>query len=162
MTMFKITSGKMIVTDPCYEPGTWCAHEITVKNGDWETEIIMSDEGDWGSRVAEIRANHKDHKVSLDEYRKIDATIGVDSGQAGFFDAADYNKAHKEGFEAWYLAICDDTMTKTQTAVRSFGVASSSGYGDGSYSLYVVKKGDIVVATRVVFIDEEEDYEEFG
>lgn len=162
--MFKNTSGRMFVTDPCYEPGTWCTTELVVKKGDWNSEIIMTDEGDWGKRVAELRAYHVDHfnRVRVNDFRRIDVTIGVDSGQVGLFDAAEYEKVYKDGEEEWYKGICDDTLSKSQTAVRSFGIASSSGYGDGSYNCYVFKNPEgLVVGIRVVFIDEESEYEEF-
>lgn len=153
----------MIVTDPCYEPGTWCTAVLDVKKGNWYSEIVMTDEGDWGTRVAELIVFHEDYRsASESEFKKIDKVIGVDSGQAGFFDLVEYERVYKEGQEEWYKSICDDTMQKSQTALRSFGIASSSGYGDGSYDLYVIKKEDKVVAMRVVFIDEEIDsYEEF-
>ena len=47
--------------------------------------------------------------------------------------------------------------------VLEYGVVSSSGYGDGSYTAYVARNdNNQVIAVRIVFLskyDEEEDYE---
>lgn len=51
---FEITSGKMIVTDPCYSKGTWCAGVLDAKNGIWDAYVGVSYEGS----VAEIEVHH--------------------------------------------------------------------------------------------------------
>lgn len=44
---FKSKSGKFIVSDPCY------------KKGEWRSFLNISDEGDWGNRVAELIVVHE-------------------------------------------------------------------------------------------------------
>lgn len=34
------TIGKLIITDPCYEIGTWCQGTIEVLPGEWKSEVV--------------------------------------------------------------------------------------------------------------------------
>lgn len=112
---FEITSGKMIVTDPCYNKETWCQAKLdNVKIGKWLATVEYS-EGDWGDRVAQIWVWHDSLSIdnpgrdfpSCSEY--INADIGVDSGQAGFFDLDKYpDDPHKD--DAFYDAVCKLTL----------------------------------------------------
>lgn len=113
---FEITSGKMIVTDPCYDKQTWCQAKLeNVKIGKWWATVEYSDEDDWGDRVAQIWVWHDSLGIDnpgrdfppCDEY--IPADIGVDSGQAGFFDLDKYpDDPHKD--DAFYDAVCKLTL----------------------------------------------------
>ena len=115
---FEITSGKMIVTDPCYDKETWwCQAKLdNVKIGKWLATIEYSDEGDWGDRVAQILVWHDSLGIDnpgrdfppCSEY--IPADIGVDSGQAGFFDLDKYpDDPNKD--DAFYEAVCKLTLS---------------------------------------------------
>lgn len=164
----RVTSGKIRVTDPCYSVGTWCSGEFPAKNGEWIAETVLNDEG----RVATLMISHVDHQgVDPDELLSIE--VGVDSGTCGFFDAGWYEKyngdEHSEDRVAYFdivgLNAVPTTLDEPEEnlpdgVLSSFlqGVASSSGYGDGSYSCEVARdeKGDVIVA-RVTFITEEDD-----
>ena len=231
---FEITSGKMIVTDPCYDKDTWCQAKLdNVRNGTWKATAEYSDEGDWGDRVAGIWVWHDSLNIdnpamqfpACPEY--IPADIGVDSGQAGFFDLEQYpNDPHED--DAFYNAVCKltlsgvpysvleetgvypmadlDKLTDEQKALRAssdyddrnayyarkftnrdgdtssnrrnrskladaleahgslgsfgvmpFGAVSSSGYGDGSYDLHVLRENGEVVAAYIAFIVEDDE-----
>jgi len=114
---FEITSGKMIVTDPCYDKETWCQAKLdNVKIGPWWATVEYSDEDDWGVRVAQIWVWHDSLGITepgtffppCPEY--IPADIGVDSGQAGFFDLDKYpDDPHKD--DAFYDAVCKLTLS---------------------------------------------------
>lgn len=114
---FKITSGKMIVTDPCYDKQTWCQAKLdNVRNGTWYATAEYSDEGNWGERVAGLWVWHSDLKIEnpsrdfpvCPEF--IPADIGVDSGQAGFFDLDKYpDDPHKD--DEFYNNVCDITLS---------------------------------------------------
>jgi hypothetical protein len=113
---FEITSGKMIVTDPCYDKETWCQAKLdNVRIGKWLATVEYSDEGDWGDRVAQIWVWHDSLEITepgtffppCSEY--IPADIVVDSGQAGFFDIDKYpDDPHKD--DAFYDAVCKLTL----------------------------------------------------
>lgn len=235
---FEITSGKMIVTDPCYDKQTWCQAKLDdVRNGTWYATAEYSDEDDWGDRVAQIWAWHDSLGIdnpgrdfpTCSEFIPYD--IGVDSGQAGFFDLDKYpDDTHKD--DAFYDAVCKLTLSRIpfsvleevgvypmadlsklsdeQKANRTssnyherklyymrqftgkngednrpntdkskmadalalhgslglfgvlpFGAVSSSGFGDGSYNLYVERDSDgEVVAARIEFIVEDPENDE--
>ena len=51
-------------------------------------------------------------RESFSRYGVTDIDVGVDSGQAGFFDHARYvSEAHGPEHEAFYDAICDETLS---------------------------------------------------
>ncbi len=158
---FNISSGVMRVTDPCYDPGTWCSGTIDVPNGEWHAYIEESDEGTWGKRVASIEVRYQnDFKHYSWELTNID--VGVDSGQAGFFDNQLY--PDHPGDDPFYDRVCRLTLGENSAGVIEFGAVSSSGYGDGGYSCYVARNSDNqIVAAKIVFIDDgyEEDEEDY-
>ena len=179
---FEVTSGHITASDPCYEPGTWCSGSFPAKNGKWDAFLIMSDEGEWGVRVAQLQIAHEHFLSSEREYKivPLDADIGVDSGQAGFFDKALYDKHGGRGKffdeESFYGKCCALTtdfknygengliIKRKYGGVIEWGVVSCSGYGDGGYEcvLYVNNDG-VAVAAIITFISDEffdEDYDE--
>ncbi|TSP14056.1 DUF4241 domain-containing protein [Cupriavidus campinensis] len=130
-------------------------------------------------RVQYIHVVHQSLATELDaptvftDYELVDKLhVGVDSGQAGFFDRGPYaeavsDKDHRgrEGarFEAFYDHICEQTLGPTQFAGNGYGVASSSGWGDGGYSCYVKKDAaGQAVAAFIAFIWDGGDEEEEG
>lgn len=143
---FEVLSQQLAVSDPCYKMPDII---LTVANGIWEAFIQHSDE-----RVSQLIAiQNSNIDIEIDE--ALDDQIGVDSGQAGFFDALIFNQCSKN----LYDDICDITLSEKQAGVIDQGAISSSGYGDGSYSVFVHrnKDGDIDAA-RIEFItDVEED-----
>lgn len=113
--------------------------------------------------MAELVVRHADHAgAEPNKLTGIDA--GVDSGQCGFFDAAKYLQ-HQGGeygdLSTFYGQACAATATEGGNCsgggiVMGFGAVSSSGYGDGSYEVYVYEVDGLAVAARVVFISDEE------
>jgi hypothetical protein len=91
--------------------------------------------------------------------------VGVDSGQAGFFDNDRYPDDPRDGeYERqFYEVVCDLTLSDVQGGVIEFGAASSSGFGDGGYTCYVEKdKQGRVIAARIDYIpDHDEDEDDF-
>ncbi len=161
-------SGKFIVSDPCYEDGAWYQGKISnIKTGTWDAYIIKSDEGVFGQRNAELIAKHS----SLDDDRGLDwelcdFIVGVDSGQAGIFDANHYNNdsvfgkgekpVHDYGETKFYGFCCDLTLSETQGGVLKYGAVATSGFGDGSYNCFISKdRNGKVVAVKIIFIQDD-------
>jgi len=181
---FEVTSGKMILSDPCYTLDTWCMGIIdNVKNGEWIGVIEQSDEGDWGVRnsmlismsVDAMTKNPNLERELMTSGKPLPFEGGVDSGQFGHFDFDNYRKdelavdlvkafdddfAIQEG-DQWYRACCDITLNNDFGAMP-FGIVSSSGFGDGAYTTYGIKD-DIgqYVGFMTIFIDDEDD-EDWG
>ena len=63
-------NNEVLISDPCYE--TDCKHNVLIdgiENGLYNCFVEISDEGEWGKRVARMVAIHKDYDISvLDEY----------------------------------------------------------------------------------------------
>lgn len=178
---FEVTSGKMVLSDPCYELGTWCQGIAeNVKNGTWVGVLEQSDEGAWGVRNSilismNVEAMEKNPLLERELMSSGDLINwgGVDSGQFGHFDYANYRKDEnaidvpkvwedewesQEG-DKFYRACCYQTLeTEDSFGVVPFGVLSSSGYGDGSYPTYGIKdENGEWVGFMTIFIGDDED-----
>lgn len=166
MSTFQVSSGKLKVTDPCYSPDTWCTATLDhVKNGTWHASVTRENQGVWGNRISMIEVYHDSQKNRRHrlKYQWRDSNIGVDSGQAGFFDYQTFVniKINESLDNSFYNEVCELTLGADQFGIKDFYAVSSSGYGDGVYSLYVAEQNGEVVAARIVFIDEDsEDFEE--
>lgn len=164
----------VMVTDPCYEIPTWCQIKLTgVLPGKYVPMCLDIDTGGWGNRQAVLLVVHHyylDHKLA---WRKTPGEVGVDSGQAGIFSydsyrndeiskdiqvpelmydgcPFDYPWRDKAG-DAWYEQISRITLSEKFWGTYNEGVASRSGYGDGSYTCYTAKKDKKIVAIAIDF-----------
>ena len=178
---FEVESGSVMVSDPCYKPGTWCQAKLDdVYNGKWKAWAIQRD-----GRVAELIAScmivddpYDIGETLIDPERKKPFDIGVDSGQCGIFDAKHYQQdsdivddpefdailgegTTKHGVgDRWYNACCDITLEGGE-GVIPFGVVCQSGYGDGSYDLYVEKHAGKIISIKIVFIGPDEEASDY-
>jgi hypothetical protein len=173
---------EVVVSDPCYTIPTWC--QIIVEDvipGYYEPLIKKSDEGDWGTRVSMLMCIHEDYIGKEDEidlnWVEHGGTVGVDSGQAGIFSKETYrNDNHSiekggndfdfgmsdEPGDIWYGKMCQRTSDVLQWGSYDEGVVSSSGFGDGSYTLYVlIDDEDMVVGFCIDFGIEEDETIDF-
>ena len=159
------TSNCIIVTDPCYN---YDERQIidNALPGEWIANVVISDEGSWGKRIAELIVMNVDSHHDGYEWERSKIEVGVDSGQAGFFDSFMYPRGDTGEYgdtSTFYGKVCNMTVTEQghgTAGVLSFGVASSSGFGDGGYDLYTATQDGKVVAAKIVFIGDEEDYED--
>lgn len=146
------------VTDPCYEPGIWCSGKVdNLKAGIWNCFRKVG-YTDWGFRIAELIIRHEDYPEGEIENFMEGVDVGVDSGQAGFFDAPYYEDCKsEEKDEEWYDRVSDLTLGEHSCGTIDMkGVVASSGFGDGGYDLYTHEEGGKVVAMRIVFITQKE------
>ena len=188
--LFLVSSGKVIVTDPCYDKVS--LYNTTLDNvakGWWSGDVVQAKLDKLGHRICELEVNLIERHPSYLADKKDDITIhegnvlmeirnsdewelehdniGVDSGQAGFFDA-DYFKDEKvvskkakreikrldfvEPNEQWYGMSCAKTLSTAGWGVIPFGAVSQTGFGDGVYTLYVKRFFDEIVAMKIIFI----------
>ena len=163
---------EVYVTDPCYSVPTWCQTKLTnVLPGEWICTMIYDEKGG-SNRNAELYLVHKDYqgKNLLYDWDWL-GDFGVDSGQAGVFDAASYrDDAYAAGIttpevdfnlpghdlegDAWYEKMCKFTLANDGWGTYAAGAVSSSGYGDGMYPVYSAEVDGKVVALQLVFIDQ--------
>ena len=158
---FKVTGNKIHVSDPCYD--YHCSGAITIDNvlsGEYFASIALYDMAAWGTRSACLSIRHTKHKNILPNICT-DCVIGVDSGQAGFFDDAYYQQNQGGEFgdlNTFFGLACSLTLSKNRGGImQDHGVVSATGFGDGSYPLYIGKNADgKIVAASISFIDDDE------
>jgi len=160
---FEVGSGKMRMSDPCYtrDDGVYrnAAMTVPVRNGTWYAVVERSD-----GRIATLCVYHEDVAPCREGEPVGEDRFGVDSGQFGFFDDAEYPQGEVGEYsdpQSFYARCCTATSGKQLFgAVDGVGVVSSSGDGDGSYRVTGRKIGDEYVSLRVVFIGEEDEEDE--
>lgn len=167
---FEVVSGRMIASDPCYAENLWCCNMLeNARNGTWHASIVYDDiAGSW-LRVARLTAEHECADALVCSMEDANICVGVDSGQAGFFDAAHYRddrvidscRIPSEQGDLWYGHCCQITLSRQQAGVLPFGVVSSSGYGDGGYDCQIQRDAaGYIVRAEIVFIDAETNEED--
>lgn len=144
---FEVTSGKIVVKDPCYTSGSI----FPAKNGTW-TGILHTDHGK--KRICALEARAPGHHNTMVEVCK----EGVDSGQMGVFNESNAEHTHEND----YNNICKMTLKAPYGGIiKHYGVASSTAYGDGTYPVMVsrdLKTGE-VTSVIIEFTDgEDNDY----
>lgn len=165
MNTFEVTSGALMASDPCYKTDVWCAGKIeNVKNGTWQFEIFESDHHADRGRVSELWV-YTEGGGSTD-WERVKSSFGVDSGQFGFFDYKyflEHENEREYGSPGFYQSACDATSSEERAGViEGIGAVSSSGYGDGSYNVYVQRdKQGLITAAKVIFIDDSENDEDY-
>ena len=161
-------NGKVEITDPCYDKDSWCRLTTDIKPGNYYLLYFEKDEGDWGTRVAQIAILNSDEEMdSFDIDNLVEfciGEIGVDAGLAGFFE----NKPDYDD-DAW-VEFCNNLRNKDADAdvwQIDCGYFSESGYGDGGYLVFGYKNDkNEVVGLCIYFIDDmyekdaDEDYDE--
>jgi hypothetical protein len=157
---FKVESGQLLLTDPCYELGTWCTIQVPAMNGTWITDTFYNREG----RVSAISAAWVAEKAKpMPPWEHIDGEVGVDSGQAGIFDLDAYPDREDTGEpddESSFYGQCCKITASAKRAGNIYidnvsrGYVARSGYGDGGYDAFAIFNEDrIAEAVKIVFIN---------
>ena len=148
--------GTLMISDPCYG-GEW---SVPAKPGNWigQAKQMSRDSG-----TGKLKAVHSQYKDRFRAQLKTETKeVSVDSGQMSIFDPFVAMKFGGTRDDFLYRQICDITYPVGIIGVEeeNFGVASSSGYGDGGYEAKVwFDEQGLAVAVEVDF-EGEEDYEE--
>ncbi|GAB6991789.1 DUF4241 domain-containing protein [Paenibacillus pini] len=164
---FEVTSGQLVVADPCYELNTATIIMGLLDNvlyGTWVGEVEKTEVRDWGEACSKLTAYHSSaaEQITYMEWVKCGFIVGVDSGQAGIFDLNSYRipDAKSEGVGSgsdqdseWYLSCCDVTESGEEAGVIQGGVVSHTGIGDGTYGVYMTtNQQNQIVGVKIVFI----------
>ena len=174
---------EVVVSDPCYTIPTWCQAVISnVKPGFYHSSVRKHESEGWGNRCAMLFAIHEDYyntpHLLIGNWEKTNYDIGVDSGQCGIFSKDSYRDdsykfpfkpydfgidfpTNDEGGDLWYRHMCKHTLSDKQWGTYEKGIVTTSGFGDGSYDLFVVKKRGKIVAFAVDFQVEDGKYIDF-
>jgi hypothetical protein len=157
---FQIKSGSVVVSDPCYDLGTWCQGVLkNVKNGKWNASTLTTD-----NHTAVLIASHESIKNKIaytcPSWNDEKFEVGVDAGLAGIFDAPEFNSEddNYDDLNSWYRRCCEASYPSG--IIENSGVVSSSGFGDGNYICRTITKDNEIVAIMIDFGILEEDEEE--
>lgn len=140
------------ITDPCYDRNVWCRMTTECEPGEYTGYVNISDEDEWGKRVAFIAIYKEDNIKDFNLMENI-GQIGVDAGLAGFFnDKPDFpdNKWREFLKESGVFKAdgkCDYSKNYYDCG---YGLFSESAYGDGWYDVYATPERD---AFMIIFID---------
>ena len=152
--LIKITSGRVTVSDPCYEPGIWCASEIKVMPGAY---LCLAEEKN--RYISSIQIRHSRHTEVAP--KELNSVVNVDSGQCGFYEK-EYYDANQGGeatdTDTMYGKVCELSLSDEQAGIldgKCF--VSQSGDGDGMYKVYVGtckvwEQEDVVVSVKIQFL----------
>lgn len=157
---FEVTSGKVIITDPCYKFDA--AKVVPARNGKWAASVNRNHQ----NYITDLVVLHEDTNRYLIGSQTLDFTCPVDSGQAGIFDSDMYAQ-HQGGeygqMDTFYGQVCHMTCETEKSggvvtmAGATFGAASTSGYGDGDYEIEGWFQDGQLVGLRICFDREEEN-----
>lgn len=174
-------AGTVDVSDPCYTSDVWCRERVQqVHPGFYDCYVECAQCGVWGRRVARILIVHgeqpedtiqdifdgleelEDSDYEIDEDTKV---IGVDSGMAGFFDTEAFDFDAEKVWDdphTFYGACCKAVGEGSDGygIVGHWGFVSSTGFGDGGYTLRLLKdrEKEAVIAMELAFLSEEDFY----
>lgn len=154
---YQITVGSRVyLTDPCYEPGTWCQSVETVKPGRWNCQVLYTKDDTYVRKLIVRHENHARTKMSLSPEIY---DLGVDSGQFGVCDAEYYetSNADEKSARDFYAEVCSLTLSDSLPSsgtIADKGVFCSSGYGDGCYAARIAKSREQIVGFEIEFIYE--------
>lgn len=188
---FTLTQPKMLVTDPGYEKDEWYSKLVkNCKIGKWNV-FVNRNHYTYGKdmkdqRIAALFVVHESvnknifstiHLEETDDQHaffrwrggwvNLSCDIGVDSGQAGFFDYDNYGRNDLFRYEGrcgygdkWYSNCCDATLGEAGVGIiANCGVNASSGFGDGCYSVYGHESHGEIDAMVLFFLADNEEVE---
>ena len=173
---------KVLLSDPCYDLGTWCTAEAELPKGTYNCYSRQHEGRISSIFVLKEDFDNKGELYLVDLENPIE-NLGVDSGQLGIFNLDRFNKpVSKEVFEKslgkefpyedwkrlwednmsdedkFYKCCCNTTLNKDKCGVvEGVGFVSSSGWGDGTYvAFYLNDFKENRIGLQVIFIDEDE------
>lgn len=134
---------QLIITDPCYEVGTWCAQSFNfnVKHGMWQGRIAENSDD---QRF--LLVHHIGNPTVLGNFdsKRFAGELGVDSGTIGVFN----RWVEKIEYEAM---LTDDMFPfdHEKTATFVFGCFASTTHGDGAQQYKCLKDNGVIYAVLV-------------
>lgn len=166
---FNTESGRLFAIDPVYMKSVSNGMVLDAQPGVYNTQCLVG-KTVWHHRVKVLRIWHGSLGQSvfddLAQFEKIEH-LGVDSGQLGFFDEVQFAKAAQLGLtnSAFYdncsSLVLDQARPGGGVLEYQSGVVTASGYGDGTYPLYVRKNTEgKVIAAFFEFISEAQALDE--
>lgn len=145
-------NGSVDITDPCYNRDIWCRmNDVKIKKGAYTCMVwYHTDKGEYNEKpysykVVGIIGIYLDGVVPAQKAMKEIGSIGVDAGMAGFFH-------HKPDYDdAAWAEFCDRVSYGDAWMIEN-GFYSTSGYGDGGYSVFAYQQDGEITAMEIRFL----------
>ena len=150
----------VVVADPCYDFNTRWIDVVEVKRGMYDCYVEEKNYGEWGTRITRLAILKDSFGVEkLNEVGEIATDVAVDSGTMGIYAYNFFEKTHEpELDENWYNTFVCGRWDKYRISKDNCGIISSSGFGDGMYSVYYYRdEYDDIIGIEVVFIEEDDN-----
>lgn len=151
-----VLSGKIRVTDPCYNMDTWCAGTISnVLPGEFSCVSRAIDTGLFGERIASIEVRHKDYPDVEPTELVSDFEVGVDSGQCGFFDNGYFSSLceDREKKDEFYDKVCNSTFKMKTVENKEFVPFRESPYYKEEFKLMEARSYEDVYADYSTMVE---------
>lgn len=120
------TAGTLIICDPCYKKNSKSVKYLDVLSGNYQASVITgklkkpicaADKLNFYFRVAQLKIVHENYLNHDLKYEDTGIMLGIDSGQACFFDPSTYQKPLKEKYnlegelyEFWFLELVEASL----------------------------------------------------
>lgn len=101
-------TGHIMITDPCYEPDTWCQYDTFVLSGTYHCFFKSFINGRY-QRIAEIEIKHEQY-LQEESTELLPRQIGVDGGSCGIFDYDYYIQNHNR--DKWQNRLYNTTCNE--------------------------------------------------
>ncbi len=144
--------GSVDITDPCYTKDVWCRmNNVQIKAGEYTCAVwYEKDSYDLDGKthtynLVGIIGIYWGGIIPAQKSMECIGDIGVDAGLAGFF----HNKPDFNDNE--WSAFCD-RIKEGDVWLTDEGFFSSSGYGDGGYSVFASKVNGEITALEIRFL----------
>ncbi|WP_318503205.1 SMI1/KNR4 family protein [Bacillus sp. T3] len=170
---FQVTSGKLIISDPCYGYDEENSEGLQVllkpaKRGNWSVAISYNEE-----EVVQKLVVFWGNIEPEEEWIPINQLIAVDSAQAGIFDLAFFDVDEKiidevenvydiemdDDVSKYYVACCDAVASEQQGGIVPGGAVAMSGYGDGLYQVYFKQDASSEIVSVMIDFLVSDEYE---
>jgi hypothetical protein len=154
----------MTLVEPDGEPDKWLADYMK------RDLLKMGNPMTAGGRVCFMHIRHEsvpaDEPIDPSKFTKSDIHVGVDSGQAGFFDLKPFeavaalpnhaeDKKPDHPHHEFYGQCCNTTCETEESwgIIQGIGVVSSTGWGDGGYDCFVRRnEAGLVIEARITYL----------
>jgi hypothetical protein len=145
---FMVASGKLIISDPCYQRGMWCAGVIeNAKNGNWQVTVEITDRG--RTLVATCEG-------PVGEMKKAPFHGSVDSAQVGIFCDSLFPSPWNPS-PGFHKGCCEAVELDEVEAGIVLGGGAVSSVLEGTYRAYVGRNRDKqAVAVQITLEDRDE------
>jgi len=148
---FVVLPEHVIVSDPCYKKGTWCAAELTdVLSGKYYVDFYHAEEDSWGGH--QFVLVHENYKRGIMPKEFLDIELGIDAGMVGVYPENEFRndsivppteELYFENELGWYSAIIPhNEKNQKPWKIMQNCFTSESGYGDGVATLFVDRNKD--------------------